>query len=42
MSFKYLFFGVFAIVVMFFILDVIKNVRLYNKKRKEESETKKL
>jgi len=34
MSVKYIFFSAFAIVVIFFIIDVVKNVRSYNKKRK--------
>jgi hypothetical protein len=37
MSLKYLFFAAFIIVVIFFLIDFIKNYRSYNKKRKEES-----
>ncbi len=37
MSLKYLFFAAFIVVVIFFLIDFIKNYRSYNKKRKEES-----
>ena len=37
MSLKYLFFAAFIIVVIFFLIDFIKNYRSYIKKKKEES-----
>lgn len=41
MSLKYLFFAAFIIVAIFFLIDFIKNVRSY-KKRKRESESETL
>jgi len=40
MSFKYLFFAVFFIVVVFFIRDFIKNYRSYKNRRNENNKQK--